>query len=333
MQNILPPKIVKFLQKEKINFYNFRFLKQDASPRKYYRIFLEHSIRTYIVMDCPVTYTSVVPFITIAKFLYSYNISVPYIFAIDEGEGLLLLEDFGDFTINKLLGKIEPKAIPDLYRKMIKPIVAIQNLPTKLDIKNFDIDTMKIECKHFINHYVKELKPEHKLNMLLSEYTEILTNMFSSLPKIKSVFLLKDYHISNIMYLPNRPDIKKFGLLDFQDAIFGSPAFDLVSLLQDARFDLDLAYEDMLIDYFLSINPTWYNKEEFKHHYYILGTHRSLLILGIFMKKFKKDNQASYLKFIPRVKKCLKHNFDNYGYLISLKNWLIEHNLFDHVCN
>lgn len=335
MQNILPSKIVRFLQKEKISFYNFKLLEQDASQRKYYRIFLKNSTMQYIVMDCPVTYISIMPFVHIAEFLYAYNISVPYIFAIDEAEGLLLLEDFGDLTISKLLNRINPKTIPALYKEMIKPIVVIQNLPKNLDleVQNFDENTIKIGCKYFINHYVKELNPRYELNILLLEYTKILTNMFNSLPKIKTILLLKDYHISNIMYLSDRTDIRKFGLLDFQDASFGSPAFDLVCLIQDARFDLDLEYEDTFIDYFLSINPTWYNKEEFKHHYYILGTHRSLLLLGIFMKKYKQDHQAYYLKFIPRVKKCLKHNFNNYGYLLELKNWLIDNNLFDYVCN
>jgi aminoglycoside/choline kinase family phosphotransferase len=118
------------------------------------------------------------------------------------------------------------------------------------------------------------------------------------------VLVLRDYHADNLMVLP---DGRELGLLDFQDALAGHPAYDLVSLLQDARRDVAPALEEaMIARYAKAANVA--DRERFRAHYEILGAQRNTKILGIFTRLWKRDGKPHYLPLQPRVWAYLERN-------------------------
>jgi len=117
------------------------------------------------------------------------------------------------------------------------------------------------------------------------------------------VTVLRDYHAENIMLLGS---LQKQGLLDFQDALVGHPAYDMVSLLQDARRDVSPEVETAMIDRYLA--ATGADRETFLADYARLGAQRNAKIVGIFVRLWKRDGKARYLDLIPRVWRQLERD-------------------------
>jgi hypothetical protein len=116
--------------------------------------------------------------------------------------------------------------------------------------------------------------------------------------------ILRDFHLENMMYLGTGLQI---GLLDFQDALYGCPIYDLVSVLEDARFDVPRDFALGLIDNFTRYK-NW-DKDVVLLNYHLLGAQRNCRILGVFARKFLKENNSNYLQYLPRVKKYLQYDF------------------------
>ena len=131
--------------------------------------------------------------------------------------------------------------------------------------------------------------------------------MLENIPK---VFIHRDYHADNLFFIENRKKHFKCGWIDYQDALVGPCAYDLVSLTQDARIDVDTQIERKIINYYLksfsNINPT-----EFEICYKIIAIQRHLKVLGIFKRLAARDNKKNYLVHIPRVIRMLKKNLNN----------------------
>ena len=153
----------------------------------------------------------------------------------------------------------------------------------------------------------------------LEEFMEIWQNILESQAPMPSSIVLRDYHVENMMYLEERKSIKKLGLLDFQDSLTGSPIYDLVSVLEDARIQVQRTDALRYIEYFsqkkeIDIEPVLLN-------YHILGAQRNSRILGVFARKAIRDHDDSYLQYIPRVLKYLEYDL-SYIALSPLKDWL-----------
>ena len=130
------------------------------------------------------------------------------------------------------------------------------------------------------------------------------------LENIPKVFIHRDYHADNLFFIENRKKHFKCGWIDYQDALVGPCAYDLVSLTQDARIDVDTQIERKMINYYLksfsNINPN-----EFEICYKIIAIQRHLKVLGIFKRLAARDNKKNYLVHIPRVIRMLKKNLNN----------------------
>ncbi len=113
------------------------------------------------------------------------------------------------------------------------------------------------------------------------------------------VLIQRDYHSENLLWLPERQGVARVGLLDFQDAMTGHRAYDLVSLLQDARRDVPLEIETTMISHYLG--QTSLDRDTFEAAYHMLGVQRNLRILGVFARLCLRDGKAHYVDFIPRV--------------------------------
>lgn len=291
----------KFLERNNFNNFNYKKIAGDASFRSYYRVFLEG--QTYILMHAPKPYENVEPFIEIAKILKEFNLNSPKIIAQDIENGLLLLQDFGDNTFSKYLVK-NPSTELQLYQNAIDCLIKIHKIDCKnLPIKKYNIATLYREVALFINWYLPY--KNHKISLSeIKFYKSSWIDLFDKLSKQEGVLVLRDYHADNLMILGREENSSNVGLLDFQDALIGSHAYDIVSLLEDARRDIDSKNSQKLFDYFVSKSN--YCEQELKIDFEIISLQRNIKILGIFARLFMRDNKQQYLNYLPRVEDFVK---------------------------
>jgi hypothetical protein len=128
--------------------------------------------------------------------------------------------------------------------------------------------------------------------------------------------VLRDYHADNLMVLPGR---RELGLLDFQDALAGHPAYDLVSLLQDARRDVSPALEEAMLERYYKAAAVA-DPERFRAHYEVLGAQRNTKILGIFTRLWKRDGKPHYVSHQPRIWAYLERNLAHPA-LAPVREW------------
>lgn len=283
----------------------------DAGLRSYFRI-IDFNNQSYILMDCPVWYCSIEPFIVMAEHLIISGFSAPRILAHELSKGLLLLEDFGDISVNKLLNTIDADSIKQesIYFKLVELIIAVQNIRPPATMNKLNNHFLLQELAVFVDYYVPySLKrtltsPERK--EFTTIWQEILENRYIT---EQNSLILMDYHVDNIMFLPEKVGLSQFGLLDFQDALLGSPVYDLVSLLEDARIEVSRDLAISAITYFAKLKNI--STEAVIHDYHILGAQRNLRILGVFARKYLKDENASYLQYLPRVLKYLEYDLSH----------------------
>jgi aminoglycoside/choline kinase family phosphotransferase len=150
------------------------------------------------------------------------------------------------------------------------------------------------------------------------EFLALWKELIQTLPPFPPVVVLRDYHADNLFWLPSRNGTDRVGLLDFQDAVVGSPAYDLVSLLQDARRDVPGELEEALLDYYVRGMST--ASGDFRTAYELLGAQRNCKILGIFVRLARRDGKEMYLNFLPRVRGYLRRNLAHPA-LAGLRAW------------
>ncbi|MCC3860270.1 phosphotransferase [Pseudemcibacter aquimaris] len=284
----------------------------DASFRRYDRIKMDD--KHAVLMDAPPEFEDTRPFVAIAEYLVSQGLRAPVIFAKDVERGFLLLEDLGDNLFKRVLdGEPEKEAL--LYRHAVDELVKLNHAPLYQDVSHYDQALYLTELALFTDWYYPALTgnrlPESKRAGFLNLWKDVLGNLDHS----NECLVLRDYHAENLLDLDNG-DV---GQLDFQDAVIGHSAYDLVSLLQDARRDVDPATEQEMIEYFAdALNR---DLDDFKRDYAILGAQRNLKIIGIFARLTLRDGKDHYLSLEPRVwgllERCLEHPI-----LSKIKNWL-----------
>ena len=289
-----------FLKKNNIQNYQIKKVAGDASFRSYYRIFF--SEKTLILMFAPPQYEDIRPFEKIADFLFQNNFSAPKIFARDEENGFLLLEDLGDDTYSRVLAKLPNNQLIEaelsLYKNACDCLIELHKMMPPQNLPVYNHALLFREVMLFIDWYL----PLQKKNISLAEKAQfkfLWFQLFDLLSKEEQVLVLRDYHADNLMVLPNRKDHQKVGLLDFQDGVIGAKAYDLVSLLEDARRDLDHQNRIYLLDYYLKNSSAL--KPVFTRDYEILSLQRNIKILGIFARLSMRDNKHYYLNLLPRV--------------------------------
>jgi len=293
-------------------------LSGDASFRNYERI--KHGGKSFVLMDAPPPKEDVRPFVNVACFLENNGFSAPHIIAKNEENGFLLLEDLGDDLYSSILSiKPAPHLEEEIYGKAVDALTELHKTPLLDNLSPYDDARLLREAALFTDWYLPYAEIELS-ESLKEEYAEILLELFANLKKQKPVVVLRDYHAENLIYLPKREAHKKVGLLDFQDAVIGSPAYDLVSLLEDARRDVSPKLQKKIYNYYLASNPK-IDKELFALCYAILGAQRNLKIIGIFTRLAVRDEKRRYLYFLPRVWKHLDADLEK-PELLPLKNWL-----------
>lgn len=288
-----------FILSNNISKYEIKKIAGDASFRSYYRV--STNLGSYILMYAPPLYEKIDSFILIDKFLCDNNFSAPQIYGIDKDNGFILLEDFGDKTYSKTLIENKSKEFEEII--YIKACDCLINLHksniSSLKIESYNIGMLFREVMLFVDWYLPYIK-NIKLSVdQIAIYKSLWFQLFDDLSS-DMVIVLRDYHADNLMIIEDRLEYKAVGLLDFQDAVIGSKAYDLVSLLEDARRDVNKELVEIIINYY--INKSKINKDIFLRDYAILSLQRNIKILGIFARLAYRDGKVNYLNFIPRVK-------------------------------
>lgn len=278
-----------------------RPLAGDASFRRYFRVHRATG-ETAVLMDAPPEREDVGSFLTVAGHLLDRGFSPPRPLAIDRARGLLLLEDFGDDRVGPLLER-EPGRERDIYAAAIDILAAIAARPAPPDLPAYDDEAMSREVALFTQWYSPALGMDVDADGYLRAWREAWHDVLNIVEN-NPVLVLRDYHADNLMVLPGRPEL---GLLDFQDALAGHPAYDLVSLLQDARRDVATSLEEAMIARYTAMANVA-GPDLFRAHYEVLGAQRNTKILGIFTRLWKRDGKPHYLPLQPRVWGYLERN-------------------------
>jgi aminoglycoside/choline kinase family phosphotransferase len=326
--------IVLFLEKFGISSELFDFvpLQADASLRRYYRISRKSTIsipsnydgtkidftkvNSLLLMHCPVSYQSIEPFIDIAEHLLQNSIIAPKIYFHDKEMGLMLLEDFGDKTLNLHINQNQNNSF-EIYREITDLLVEIQNIKLPSFLSNYSdeilLNELNVFCKYYYL-YTKNCEMDvEKKNDFLSIFSEVLSenNKKTQDLGLKKVIVLRDFHVDNLMYIKGYDELssKYIGVLDFQDALLGNPIYDVVSLLDDARNYVDEELSSNIKEYYIKKTKT--PLEYFFETYNIFALQRNLRILGVFARKFVLERNDSYLKMIPIMINYIERNVKN----------------------
>jgi aminoglycoside/choline kinase family phosphotransferase len=282
----------------------------DASFRRYFRV--ESVTRgKAILMDAPPPHEDPRPFIHIAQYLNGHQFRAPEIFATDLTRGLLLLEDFGDRRMREHLDE-HPEDEAVVYRAAIDAIVRLAQTPA-VQAQPYDMATYMREVQLFSEWYM----PAMGISFDASAFDQLWTDALAPLAEYQKVTVLRDYHAENIMLL----DDGQQGIIDFQDALVGHPAYDLVSLLQDARRDVSPALEAEMLAYYHAVAKP---DADFDAHYALLGAQRNTKIIGIFTRLWKRDGKERYLSFLPRMWALLERDLAHPD-LAPVKHWFDTH--------
>ncbi len=299
----------------------------DASTRRYERLYVEGA--SAILMDSPPrpdgppvrggrSYSALAhlaenvrPFVALARGLRERGFSAPLVQSADLEAGLLLLEDFGD---ERVVAGDPPTPVEERYETAIDLLVTLHGLelPASLPVAprlehklpTYDMGAFLIEAELLLDWYLPyrgapPITPVER-EAFLTLWQQALADMVST----PATWVLRDFHSPNLMWLDEREGVERIGLLDFQDALMGPAAYDLASLLMDARVDVGQDLELKLLSRYVAGRTAVYpgfDLKPFVRQYVTLGAQRTTKILGIFSRLNKRDDKPDYLKHLPRV--------------------------------
>lgn len=323
----------------------------DASARRYFR--LAAGSRRSLVMDAPrmadgppirdgKPYSRIAhlaedvrPFVAIAHELGRRGLSAPQILASDLDAGLLLTEDLGDRVFGaEVAGGADQRP---MWSGAVDALLALHAQPPeeRLSIGDgdhhtvppFDRDAMEIEIDLLLDWYLPALTGTPADGEVRRSFHVVWQPVFDRLLLMPRALLLRDYHSPNLIWLPERDGVRRAGMIDFQDAMIGPAAYDLVSLLQDARLDVDRNIEAELLDHYCvqaARMQAGFEDATFRWAYAALGAQRNTKILGIFARLAQRDGKRRYLAHIPRIWRYLERDLAHPG-LASLAGWYDRH--------
>ncbi len=293
----------------------------DASFRRYIRI--RKGEQTAMLMDAPPERENVRPYLAVARYLKERGFSAPRIIADDIAGGFLLLEDLGDDSFTQVL-KRDGAQEDTLYRAAIELLAQWHGKaePAALKLPAYDQKLLLQEVRLLADWFLPQVVGKDAAESLASEYLELWRGVLAGAGLATDHFVHRDYHADNLMWLPGRTGAQRVGLLDFQDGVYGDPAYDLVSLLEDARRDVPPALAQSMLKHYLDV--TGIDRERFTTAYAVLGAQRNSKIVGIFVRLAARDGKHQYLHFLPRVWRHLEHDLSHPA-LAPVRAWADKH--------
>jgi tRNA threonylcarbamoyl adenosine modification protein YjeE len=275
---------------------------------------------------------SVHAFVAVDRGLRALGLSAPKIYGEDLETGLLLLEDLGPELFVD-----ENGPIPDRYAEATRLLARLHGatLPHILPVTDerdhalppYDLEALLIEAELLADWYVPHIQRNQLSGSARAEFVNGWSETLMEIVAAAPTWTLRDYHSPNLIWLPNRQGLQRVGLLDFQDAVLGHPAYDVASLLQDARVTVPADLELKLVSLYVrerKAADAAFDVAAFARAYAIMGAHRATKVLGIFARLDKRDGKPQYLTHLPRLEAYLARNLAHPA-LTKLKAWYGTH--------
>jgi N-acetylmuramate 1-kinase len=324
------------------------FFEGDASSRRYEK--LKSKDKDILLMDMPSRPDGPVvkfgkPYSQIAhlaegiKSVFSINFylsaaghySVPKTIGIDGQNGLALIEDLGSRVYGKMLLAGEDMTQPMLAAAELLADLGNREHTNKIHtlllgtyiIPPYDEQAMLIEIELLLKWFWPHVHGTEPSDELISSFENIWKQLLPLTQQKLPQIVMRDFHSPNLLWLPERQGIFRVGLIDTQDAVMGHAAYDLVSMIQDARVDIPEQLAEKTFQHYIACRQNGsapFSEAQFRTAYAVLGAQRATKILGIFARLNKRDGKPAYLKHMPRVSRYLNQNLEHPA-LESLKNW------------
>lgn len=324
-------------------------LQGDASTRAYERLIGKS--RNAILMNAPrrpdgppvkdgKSYSAIAhlaedvkPFVALARGLAARGFSAPAIYAADLVSGLLVTEDLGNEGV---LAGVPPAPVPERYQLATDVLAALHGmeLPSTLTVSPdhdytlppYDLPALLIEVELLLDWYMPYRGQPPVSEELRAEFLALWAAALAGPLAQKPTWVLRDYHSPNLLWLPDRQGLQRIGIIDFQDAVMGPAAYDLVSLTQDARVTVPEELELALLGRYIRDRKVEadFDVKAFAASYAVMGAQRATKILGIFARLNKRDGKPQYLRHIPRIWTYLQRNLA-FTDLEDLKGWFDRH--------
>lgn len=322
-----------------------RRMQGDASTRIFERLMLGD--QTFVLMNAPLhpdgppvrggkPYSAIahlaentIPYLALAAGLRERNLSAPVILNADPDQGMIVMEDLGD---ERIVEGDPPAPVEARYETALDVLITLhrRQLPEMLPVAphleyrlpRYDLNAYLIEAELLLDWYLPLMKApvsEAQRSDFISLWREALAPAIAA----PLTWVLRDYHSPNLLWLGKREDIGRIGVLDFQDAVLGSAAYDVASLLQDARVDVPELLEVTLLSRYVRAqqkSDSSFDPANFAQLYATLAAQRATKILGIFARLNRRDGKPQYLRHIPRVWSYLQRSLAHPA-LASLKAW------------
>jgi len=279
----------------------------DASFRRYARL-RQPNGETAMLMDAPPPNEDVRPYVAVARWLTERGFAAPAILGVDADRGLVLIEDFGDDRMREAIDADPARAWP-LYAQAIDTLVTLHRT-APAPLAPYERAVLHREADLLIDWYCPAVGVAPDREAWRTAWDSVFGAAVTDAP----VTVLRDYHAENLMLLDGGA---RLGLLDFQDALAGHPAYDLVSLLQDARRDVEPEIEAAMLARYREATGAG---AQFLNAYHILGAQRNAKIIGIFTRLWVRDGKPRYPTLCPRVWRYLEADLAQPG-LAPVRAW------------
>lgn len=269
-------------------------------------------------------------FAAVAEHLRHAGLSAPDIIAVDPAAGLAVIEDFGDDLFVRAIERGEPQAplylaaVDTLARLHVTglPPQTMQGAGGEWPLLTYDAVALQAGADLFVE-WMPKLHPGLQFGAAtLDEWRAVWAPVAAMGEEKAGVIAHRDYHAENLIWLPERIDHRRVGLIDFQDAVLAHPAWDLHSLLQDARRDVPPELEAMAFEHYCAVMMV--DREVYRRDYVALAALNEARILGVFARLIARDGKPRYRQFMPRVWRHLNANLHQPG-LEAAAVWFERH--------
>jgi aminoglycoside/choline kinase family phosphotransferase len=272
------------------------------------------------------------PFVAIGTYLRQCGLRAPEIFAFDVARGLILLEDIGDTGFKPLLEGQDPggdiartlysaaiEVLADFHRHEVPSVLPVAGA-APYALPAYEPSAMTIEVGLLLDWYAPSLLGRDIAQDQREKFSDIWAALLQECHPDAPVLVMRDYHSPNLHWFEAEKGIARIGVIDFQDGLAGHPAYDVASLLQDARRDVPPQLRSDLLNHYMDLRPSL-DRAEFERAYAIIGTQRLTKILGIFARLWKRDGKSDYLVHIPRLWSYLEASLEHPS-LKEYKAWI-----------
>jgi tRNA threonylcarbamoyl adenosine modification protein YjeE len=340
--------IEDFLKQHNIESSSRIFFEGDASSRRYETVL--HNSERILLMDMPLRpdgppvkngkpYSQIAHLaeditavVAINKHLVDLGFSAPRIFGADIAKGLALIEPLGDRVYGRMMLAGEDMREPMLQAASLLAEMATHEWPSRPvataenthALKHYDEDAMLIEVDLLPSWFYRHVHGVAAHESMNESFSEVWRTILPLVKSERPQWVLRDFHSPNLIWIPERQGTKRVGLIDTQDAVLGHPAYDLMSMAQDARVDVSAEMEKLLVEHYCSERHKQgpFDEASFRAAYAVLGAQRATKILGIFARLNMRDSKPAYLKHMPRVSRYLARNLEHPS-LQPLKDWYL----------